>query len=95
MAVQYFLYSVKDRKGSFMDPVPLLSDGIALRSFSAFLEQVKETDSSAISVPYTDLELYRLGSFDLSSGIISPEMPVLLATSSIVDHLDLEVSDAE
>ena len=90
MAVMYSLYSVKDRKGSFMDPVPQLSDGIAIRSFLTLLQQVKNSDSGSFSVPYSDLELYRLGTIDLSSGIISPEMPSLLATSTLLDNEEME-----
>ena len=86
MSVTYSLYSVRDRKSTFMDPVPMVSDGIAVRNFVELLRSVK--DSSDMQIPYTDLELYRLGGFDLVSGLISPEMPVLLATSSIIDADD-------
>lgn len=89
MAVTYSLYSVRDRKSTFMDPVPMVSDGVAVRNFYELLRSVKDSTSDEMQVPYTDLELYRLGSFDLVSGIISPEMPVLLATSSIIDTDDL------
>ena len=88
MAVTYSLYSVRDRKSTFMDPVPMVSDGVAVRNFVELLRSVKASSSDDLTVPYTDLELYRLGSFDLVSGIISPEMPVLLATSSIIDADD-------
>ena len=97
MSVTYYLYSVRDRKSTYMDPVPMVSDGVAVRNFVELLRSVKDSTSADIQVPYTDLELYRLGSIDLVSGIISPEMPVLLATSSIIDIDDInkEVSDNE
>lgn len=85
MSVTYFLYSVRDRKSTFMDPVPMVSDGVAVRNFVEFLRSVKDSTSSDFQIPYTDLELYRLGSIDLVSGVIAPEMPSLLATSSIID----------
>lgn len=85
MAVTYSLYAVRDRKSNFLDPVPLISDGVAIRNFKAFLEQVRDSTFDEVKVPYTDLELYRLGSFDLVSGVIAPEMPTLLATASIID----------
>lgn len=85
MAVTYFLYSVRDRKSSFMDPVPMISDGVAIRNFIELLQSIKDSTSDVIQVPYTDLELYRLGTIDLVSGVIAPEMPCLLATSSIID----------
>lgn len=85
MAVTYFLYSVRDRKSTFMDPVPMVSDGVAIRNFRELLSTVKDSDSDEVLVPYTDLELYKLGSIDLVSGLISPEMPELLATSSLID----------
>ena len=85
MAVSYSLYSVRDRKSTFMDPVPMVSDGVAIRSFSELLESVKNSTFEEFKIPYTALELYRLGTFDLVTGIISPEMPVLLADSSLID----------
>ncbi len=91
MSVTYSLYSVRDRKSSFMDPVPMVSDGVAVRNFVELLRSVKESSSDSIQVPYTDLELYRLGTFDLLSGVIAPEMPVLLANSSLIDLPEPEV----
>lgn len=85
MAVSYSLYSVRDRKSTFMDPVPMVSDGVAIRAFADMLRSVKASTFEEVSVPYTDLELYKLGSFDLVSGVIAPEMPVLLATSALID----------
>lgn len=85
MAVTYSLYSVRDRKSNFWDPVPMISDGSAIRAFRELLEGVKNTNSDEVTVPYIDLELYRLGSFDLVSGVIAPEMPILIATASIID----------
>lgn len=85
MAVSYYLYSVRDRKSTFMDPVPLVSDGVAVRAYLEMLRQVKESSFDDVKVPYTDLELYRLGSIDLVSGVIAPEMPTLIATSTILD----------
>ena len=89
MGVTYHLYSVRDRKSTFMDPVPMVSDGVAIRNFIELLRQVKESSIDDFKVPYTDLELYRLGTFDLVSGVIAPEMPSLVATSSILDNDDL------
>lgn len=85
MAVSYSLYSVRDRKSTFMDPVPLISDGVAIRGYIEMLRQVKESTFDDVKVPYTDLELYRLGSIDLVSGVIAPEMPTLIATSTVLD----------
>lgn len=85
MAVLYSLYSVRDRKSTFMDPVPMVSDGVAIRNFVELLRSVKDSTFDSIQVPYTDLELYKLGSIDLVSGVIAPEMPTLLATSSLID----------
>lgn len=85
MAVTYSLYSVRDRKSTFWDPVPMISDGVAIRNFIDLLQHVKDSYSDEFNVPYTDLELYRLGTIDLVSGVIGPEMPSLVATSSIID----------
>lgn len=93
MAVTYSLYCIRDRKSNFWDPVPMISDGVAIRAFRELLESVKNSSSDEFIVPYSDLELYRLGSFDLVSGIIAPEMPSLVATASIID--DGGSADAE
>lgn len=85
MSVTYSLYAVRDRKSTFMDPVPMVSDGVAIRNFAELLRSVKDSTSADLQIPYTDLELYRIGSIDLVSGVIAPEMPVLLATSSVID----------
>ncbi len=95
MAVTYSLYSVRDRKSTFMDPVPMVSDGVAVRNFVELLRAVKASSADEVQVPYTDLELYRLGTFDLVSGVIAPEMPSLLATSSVIDSNDFEVIHSE
>ena len=93
MAVTYSLYSVRDRKSHFMDPVPMISDAIAIRSYRQLLGVVKNSFIDEVTVPYTDLELYRLGSFDLVSGVIAPEMPTLLATASILDEGGVAVEE--
>lgn len=85
MSVSYSLYCVRDRKSTFMDPVPMVSDGVAVRNFVEMLRSVKDSTSDDFQIPYSDLELYRIGSIDLVSGVIAPEMPVLLATSSVID----------
>ena len=85
MSVSYSLYSVRDRKSTFMDPVTMVSDGVAIRSFVDLLRSVKDSTSADFQVPYTDLELYRIGSIDLVSGVIAPEMPALLASASVLD----------
>ena len=85
MSVSYSLYAVRDRKSTFMDPVPMVSDGVAVRNFVELLRSVKDSTSADLQIPFTDLELYRLGSIDLVSGVIAPEMPVLLATSAVID----------
>ena len=95
MAVTYALYSVRDRKSTFMDPVSMVSDGVAVRNFAELLRSVKDSTAADFQVPYTDLELYRLGSIDLVSGVIAPEMPVLLATSTIIDFEEKEVVSNE
>lgn len=95
MAVSYSLYSVRDRKSTFMDPVPMVSDGVAVRNFVELLRSVKDSTVDDFQLPYTDLELYRLGTIDLLSGVIAPEMPALIATSSIIDADDSEVLSDE
>lgn len=95
MSVTYSLYAVRDRKSTFMDPVPMVSDGVAIRNFAELLRSVKESTSDDLLMPYSDLELYRLGTYDLVSGLISPEMPVLLSTSCIIDNEEVHMDETQ
>ena len=62
------VYSIKDSKaGTFSNPYYSINDSTAIRSF----EQAAADPSTTISQFPTDYSLYKLGTFDDSSGTIS------------------------
>ena len=68
------IYSIKDTKGSeFAPPFISRTDLSAIRSFQEMIHGGK-------IVYADDFELYRIGSFDIDTGIIVPETPILLDT---------------
>lgn len=77
------LFSVKDKKVGFCDPVCLSSNQQAVREFCTFLAQV-DSDSDVFHVPATDFQLWHVGTFDLDSGIISPISPELVADADSI-----------
>lgn len=72
------LYAVKDVKIGFSAPVCLHSDAEALRQFGYFLKDVKSHPENYF-VPPRDFQMWRVGSFDLDTGFITCDQPVLLA----------------
>lgn len=77
------LFSVKDKKVGFSDPVCLSSTQQAVREFCSFLSHV-DSNSDVYHVPYNDFQLWHVGTFDLDSGIISPASPELVADADSI-----------
>lgn len=67
--MKYNLYSVRDRLVGFNAPFIMPNEEVAKRAF----KQRIETDKNA-----EDLELYRLGTYDDDTGMITPEPPVMV-----------------
>lgn len=71
------VYSVKDRAAdSFGRPFFVATDGLACRSF---IDEVnREADDNQLFRHPDDFDLFRLGTFDDSSGVFSGDGPQLL-----------------
>lgn len=85
------LYAVKDIKIGFSDPVCLHSDAEAVRQFGFFLKDVN-THPENYFVPARDFQMWRIGFFDLDTGYITCDQPVLLAdgASFIIEEADID-----
>ena len=67
------LYSVKDIKGIYMDIFPMVNDEVAKRTFADALND----KNSIIAKHPTDMELYRIGTWDDRKGEITPDKEYL------------------
>nr|WAE43581.1 MAG: nonstructural protein [Microviridae sp.] len=87
MSRQIFLYSIYDKvSGSFMQPVSVPTDGVAVRSCRDSLAQ----QNSPFRAHPADYELYKLGSWDDTTGTL-----VSLSVPELVVKLASLVSDDE
>ena len=69
------VYSVKDTKVSFSTPFYSHSDETAIRSFA---EAVNSETPNAVKQYVEDKQLYRLGSFDDDTGVITSDIAFLV-----------------
>ena len=77
----YPIYSVRDLKGDFYAPRIEQNDESAIRWFSM---TVNTPETLTYFAP-SDFQLFRIGSFDSESGLISPlNLPVLLISGNDV-----------
>lgn len=79
-----YFYCYKDRLAAFSDPflIPMPpsgnTDGIAIRNFTHQILQAKPENFPA------DLELYRVGTYDSDTGIITPCTPEMVAQGQAI-----------
>lgn len=68
------LYAVKDVKSGFSDPCVQVNDAVAARSFERQIPKMSES----LGIPVSDFQLWRVGQFDMDSGLLRPENPELI-----------------
>ncbi len=68
------LYAIKDVKSGFSDPCVQVNDAVAVRSFQCQLPRMVHD----FGIPISDLQLWRIGQFDMDSGLLRSETPELL-----------------
>lgn len=93
MNTNFSLYAFRDKKVGFLSPFIDLDDELAIRQFVHLVMCSRSPDESISSsvkgIPINDLELFRLGSYDISSGLISPlAVPALLVSADSIDSTD-------
>ena len=77
------IYSIKDTKGSFYDPMLALNDALATRNVRGVVNSGK-----GILAQYPeDFELWLIGEFDQETGIITPlPLTFIVRLNSLVDN---------
>ena len=68
------LYAIKDVKSGFCDPCVQVNDAVAARSFERQVPRL----SLDLGIPLSDFQLWRVGQFDMDSGLLRSETPELL-----------------
>lgn len=84
------LYSVLDTKtGSFMNPIPELTDGSAIRKFTDYVNE-NRPDNQWYHHP-EDFALYYIGSFDTATAELIPAKVIkCLVTASAIKKVVVE-----
>lgn len=86
------LYAIKDVKSGFSDPCVQVNDAVAGRGFERSVPRMADD----LGVPVSDLQLWRIGAYDVDSGQLLPDNPVLLidgATLKVGDLFEKSVCD--
>lgn len=79
--MKYPIYSYRDTKAGFGNPVCDMSDQTAIRGFSF---AINNRDGLMNYAP-KDFDLYKIGTFDTEKGVITPEqIPILVVSGSSV-----------
>ena len=77
------IYSIKDVKAGFMNPIYLLNDEIAIRSIK---KAANDVQPNAVNDFPEDKELWYLGTFDEDTGLISAVQPKFLVR--VIDFIE-------
>lgn len=86
------LYAIKDVKSGFSDPCTQVNDAVAARSFERQIPHL----SGELGIPTSDFQLWRIGQFDVDSGMLisgTPELVLDGATLFRKDVISLEESE--
>ena len=79
------LYAIKDVKSGFSDPCTQTNDAVAARSF----ERQVPVMSADLGIPLSDFQLWRVGQFDVDSGVLIPGNPELLLDGAALLRKDV------
>lgn len=77
------IYSIKDVKAGFMNPIYLQNDEIAIRSIK---KAANDVQPNAVNDFPEDKELWYLGTFDEDTGLISAIQPKFLVR--VIDFIE-------
>lgn len=73
--ISYSVYSIRDVRTGFLTPTVEINDDVAMRNFA----HAVCTGDTVFWSHAADFALYRIGSFDVDTGRLTPEqLPVLL-----------------
>lgn len=78
------LYSIKDTKGSFYEPLVAQNDALAVRNVRGIVNSGK----GLLAQYPEDFELWYIGEFDEVTGIIKPdELKCVVRLNALLDHV--------
>ena len=77
--MKYNLYAIRDDKVGFMVPTSDPNDAVAVRGFSSAVKRAERDMDERVF----DMELYRVGEFDIDSGKIKPCNPPAFIVSAV------------
>lgn len=83
------LYAIKDVKSGFSDPCTQVNDAVASRAFDGQIQGI----AANLGIPVSDFQLWRIGQFDVDSGMLIPDTPVLVLDGAAI--LRKEVTSVE
>ncbi len=75
-----FLYAIKDVKVGFWKPFIQPNEAVAIRDFANMVNSGRD---SFIDDNYNDLELWQIGTYDDSTGVIESDVKFLVAGSGL------------
>lgn len=79
------IYSIKDTKGAFLDPVLADNDALAVRNVKTAVNGQK---GSLLAMYPEDFELWCIGDFDETTGLIVPgELRCVVRCNALLDHV--------
>lgn len=84
------LYAIKDVKSGFSDPCTQVNDAVAARAFEGQIHSI----SVNLGIPVSDFQLWRLGQFDVDSGMLIPCTPELILDGATLFRKDV-ITDEE
>lgn len=75
----YGIYAIKDTKVGFMQPFIQVNDAVAVREFT----NIVNSGNSVVSANYTDMELYRIGSYNQDTGLIESKVDFVVKGADV------------
>lgn len=82
----YKIFAIKDVKVGFMQPFMQVNEGVAVREFKNLVNSA----NSVVSVNYTDMELYCLGTYNLDTGAIESDVKYVVKGADVKEVVDIE-----
>lgn len=79
------LYAIKDVKSGFSDPCTQVNDAVAARAFDGQIHSI----SANLGIPVSDFQLWRVGQFDVDSGMLVPGTPELVVDGATLLRKDV------
>ena len=77
--MNYGIYAIKDTKVGFMQPFIQVNDAVAVREFT----NIVNSGSSVVSANYSDMELYKLGSYNQDNGAIVSDVSFVIKGADV------------